>query len=107
MNSPGRIPIAKSLMCNPEMGVDMTKKEIKGGFIKKGPKCGYKRCGGTDWIIKGDNTVVCSKCGTDRGAKGTYAYVKDGPKCGYKRCGGTDWFVGGNNWKCTKCGHKR
>jgi hypothetical protein len=85
----------------------MTQTEIKGGFIKDGPRCGYRNCGGTDWIIKEDSKIKCSNCGKDRGLKGTYAYVTNGPTCGYRGCGGADWFVGENNWRCTKCGKKR
>ena len=60
-----------------------------------------------DWIIKGSNTVKCSKHGHSRQVKGLHAYVVGGPKCGTRGCGGTDWFIGKNTWVCAKHGHTR
>ena len=81
--------------------------EIDGGFIKNGPKCGKRGCGGKDWIIKSSDKVKCSKHGHTRKVEGLKAYVVDGPKCGTRGCGGTDWFIGKNKWVCAKHGHTR
>jgi len=43
----------------------MTQTEIKGGFIKDGPRCGYRNCGGSDWFV-GENEWRCTKCGKKR-----------------------------------------